>query len=481
MNIRLPASVAVAWILIGIITAPPAFAIEPPTTKTNVLFIAADDLRCDLGCYGHPIAKTPNLDRLANRGIVFNAAYCAQAVCNPSRSSVMTGKRPDTLQLYNLTKHFRDEIPDVVTLPQHFKQHGYHTENIGKIYHNWRTEIQGDPRSWSTPAMLHFGTHDSDQPKADPMPKNQVTAPRCECLDVADEAYFDGRIAKQAVTRIAHLAEQEQPFFLAVGFWKPHLPFNAPKRYWDLYDPATIPEPAFPHWPAGTDQIAWHNSRELLRANKGKPLSAMQANQVRHGYLAGISYLDAQVGKLMDALEQHDLADNTLVVFWSDHGFHLGDHTLWCKTSNFELDARVPLIIMPPGGTQGRTNDSVVELLDLYPTLAEACKLPQPDGLAGTSLLPIIQDQTDHVKLAALTQHPRPPYYKPGEMESMGYSVRTQRYRYTQWQSPDRRRILAEELYDHQVDPHESKNVVSANEHQTALETLRTHLQQLTK
>ncbi|QDT61639.1 Arylsulfatase [Stieleria bergensis] len=481
MNIRLPAFVAVAWILIGIITAPPAFAIEPPTTKTNVLFIAADDLRCDLGCYGHPIAKTPNLDRLANRGIVFNAAYCAQAVCNPSRSSVMTGKRPDTLRLYNLTKHFRDEIPDIVTLPQHFKQHGYHTENIGKIYHNWRTEIQGDPRSWSTPAMLHFGTHDSDQPKADPMPKNQVTAPRCECLDVADEAYFDGRIAKQAVTRIAHLAEQEQPFFLAVGFWKPHLPFNAPKRYWDLYAPATIPEPAFPHWPAGTDQIAWHNSRELLRANKGKSLSAMQANQVRHGYLAGISYLDAQVGKLMDALEQHDLADNTLVVFWSDHGFHLGDHTLWCKTSNFELDARVPLIIMPPGGTQGRTNDSVVELLDLYPTLAEACKLPQPDGLAGTSLLPIIQDQTDHVKLAALTQHPRPPYYKPGEMESMGYSVRTQRYRYTQWQSPDRRRILAEELYDHQVDPHESKNVVSANEHQAALETLRTHLQQLTK
>ncbi len=205
----------------------------------NVLFIAADDLRCDLACYGNPLVKTPNLDRLAKRGVLFEQAYCQQALCNPSRSSLLTGRRPDTLKIWDLPTHIREVQPDVVTLPQWFKQHGYFTQNIGKIFHNWRQNIHGDPDSWSVPAEMHYATHGSDTPQTPggEAPPNLVSAPKTECRDVPDEAYFDGRIAAKAVKALGELRAKSQPFFLAVGFWKPHLPFNPPKRYWDLYDP----------------------------------------------------------------------------------------------------------------------------------------------------------------------------------------------------------------------------------------------------
>lgn len=445
-------------------------------TGPNVLFLAADDLRCDLGCYGHPLVKTPNLDRLAERGILFQNAYCQQAVCNPSRASLLTGLRPDALKLWNLTKHFRDEMPDVVTLPQHFRQHGYFTQNIGKIFHNWRTEIKGDPVSWSVPAVMHYARHGDDKPQSgSAIPDNLASAIRCECRDLPDNAYFDGRIADLAVEAIRKRSDDPQPFFLAVGFWKPHLPFNAPKKYWDLYDRSNVDLPPNPDWPANAPRIAWHNSRELL-GNPAKVLSDDDVRELRHGYLAAISYLDAQVGKVLDELERQQLADNTIIVFWSDHGFHLGEQSLWAKTSNFELDARVPLIIATPDGlSRGKTTASLVELLDLYPTLNEACSLPMPVGLQGKSLMPILKDPAKSVKRFAMTQHPRPAYYDK-TMDAMGYSIRTVQYRYTEWRNPQSGDLVAKELYDHGTDPHETTNVVDDEKFSQTVRMLESYL-----
>ena len=465
----------VTFVAIGVVWLVPA---ELDANATNVLFIAADDLRCDLACYGHPLVQTPHLDRLAARGVLFQRAYCQQAVCNPSRASLLTGRRPDTLRLWNLVKHFRDELPDVVTLPELFKRQGYHTQNIGKIFHNWRTEIQGDPRSWSVPAVMHYARHGDDKPQFEgTLPRNHADAPRCECRDLPDGAYFDGRIADLAVQAIRERKAADRPFFLAVGFWKPHLPFNAPKKYWDQYERDRVSMPANPEWPHAAPRIAWHNSRELL-GEPARTLTDAEIRELRHGYLAAISYLDAQIGKVLGELERQGLVEETIVVFWSDHGFHLGEQTLWAKTSNFELDARVPLIFsMPDGRSGGESAHGVVELLDLYPTLVEACNLSGSSGLAGKSLLPMINDPTVRVKVAALTQHPRPAYYDK-QMDAMGYSMRTDRYRYTEWREPDSQNVIARELYDHAFDGEETKNVVAvekyANEVRRLQEQLRT-------
>jgi iduronate 2-sulfatase len=437
---------------------------EPP----NVLFLMADDLRCDLACYGHPLMNTPNLDRLAARGTLFHRAYCQQALCNPSRASMLTGRRPDTLEVWNLATHFRDRAPDVVTLPQHFKQHGYRTRGIGKIFHNWHTQVQGDPMSWSVPAVMHYAQHGTDLPQVKgELPANHTSEPKTQCLDVPDEAYFDGRIAELAVRALGELADR--PFFLAVGFWKPHLPFNPPKRYWDLYQRLHVTLPANPGPPQGVPPLALHNSRELL-SDKGRELSADDVRELRHGYYAGISYLDAQVGKVLDELDRLGLAANTIVVFCSDHGFHLGEHGLWCKTSNFELDARVPLVIAAPQRQAGGTTQALAELLDLYPTLVELCGLAQPEGLEGTSLAPVLANAKQTVKPAAFTQHPRPAYYQQ-QPEAMGCSVRTDRVRYTEWRDWQTGRVVARELYDHAADPHETRNVIEAPPDAQALES----------
>jgi len=309
-------------------------------TPYNVLFIAADDLRCDLGCYGHPLVKTPNIDRLAQRGLLFERAYCQQAVCNPSRASILTGRRIDSLRVWNLQTHFRDTTPSAVTLPEHFKNSGYFTQNVGKIFHNWRQKIQGDPQSWSVPAQMHFASHSSDEPQVEqPWPANSAVDPKCECRDVPDEAYFDGRVAALAVDALQDCAKKSEPFFLAVGFWKPHAPMNAPKKYWDLYRRDKIPMPENNRWPTEAPRIAWHNGREILGEGKNaRELTDDAVREIRHGYLANISYLDAQIGKVLNELDRLQMTDRTIVVFWSDHGFHLGEHTLWAKTSNFELD-----------------------------------------------------------------------------------------------------------------------------------------------
>jgi iduronate 2-sulfatase len=289
---------------------------------------------------------------------------------------------------------------------------------------------------------------------------NLAKGRNCRLLDVPDEAYFDGRIATKAVAALEDYARSDQPFFLAVGFWKPHSPFNAPKRYWDLYNADSLPPPRPAEWPRDAPRVAWHNSRELV-GRGGKPLAAVDVTQMRHGYLAAISYLDAQVGRLLDAIDRLGLAQETIVVFWSDHGYHLGEQTLWAKTSNFELDARVPLIIAVPDRQQaGARVASPVELLDIFPTLIELADLELPERLDGVSLVPLLEKPTTAVKPAALTQHPRPAYYE-GAPDVMGYSVRSATHRYTEWRDWQTGETIARELYDHGVDPDETINVAA--------------------
>ncbi|MFG0334385.1 MAG: sulfatase, partial [Maioricimonas sp. JB049] len=268
-------------------------------------------------------------------------------------------------------------------------------------------------------------------------------------------------------------------FFLAVGYWRPHLPFLAPQKYWDRYDAASLALPAPLDAPEDVPAIALHDSRELrgYGVRQPFPLPEDVHRELLHGYLASITYLDAQVGRLMQAIDENGLADRTVVVFWSDHGFHLGQHSLWCKTSNFELDARVPLIVRPPQYARaGSRTRGLVELVDLYPSLAELCDLDVPEDLEGTSFVPLLEDPTRAWKKAAFTQHPRPAYYK-GEPEATGYSMRTDRYRYTEWRNGEDGAVLARELYDHQSDPGETTNLAARPEFRETVNALQDQLQ----
>ncbi len=428
--------------------------------RPNVLFIAVDDMRVELGCYGSPVVKSPNLNALAKRSLLFERAYCQQAVCNPSRASILTGLKVDTLGFYDLPTHFRERHPDIVTLPQLFKRAGYQAHGIGKIFHNFRQDKwKGDAVSWTSPQRLHYGSHSDDLAVVDgERPADQVRIPRAEKLDVPDDAYLDGRIAKAAIEQLGKV--KDEPFFLGVGFWKPHLPFNAPAKYWDLYDPAEIPPPPNPQRPRDVPDIAMHDSRELMRGYKAG-LTREQIQTLRHGYYAGISYVDAQIGKVLDELDRLELRDRTIIVFWSDHGFHLGEHDLWCKNSNFELDARVPMMISIPGQkSAGQRTQSLAELLDIYPTLVDYCGLTPSHELEGVSLRPVLEDPSKSVRSFALTQNPRPAYRgKNKDPEVMGYSVRSESFRYVEWRDFQSRRIVATELYDHSNDPLETRNV----------------------
>jgi iduronate 2-sulfatase len=440
-----------------------AMAIGADSPRPNVLFIMADDFRPELASYGSP-ALTPNLTRLAGQAMQINRAYCQQALCNPSRSSMLTGRRPDSTGIWCNSVHFREPSPNVTTLPLWFKEHGYTTRCVGKIFHNWHTDVKGDPRSWSDPEFLHYANHNDDKPQvAGEVPKDLATSPKCECRDVPDEALYDGRVAAEAVRVLGEV--KDKPFFLAVGFWKPHSPFNAPKRYWDKYDRAKLPA-LNPNRAVGAPEVAHHDGREI----RGVPPNQLtftpeQAAEIRHGYFANIAFMDAQIGKVLDALEKSGGMDRTIVVFASDHGYHVGEHSLWGKTSNFELDARVPLLIAAPGfGKAGQKTESLAELVDLFPTLVELCSLPKPPGLEGTSLTPILRDPAAVVKPGAFTQHPRPMYYdrEPSKTpESMGVSVRTPLVRYTEWRDWKTGQTIARELYDATADPAEMKNAIN--------------------
>lgn len=428
-----------------------AFADQP-----NVLFIAVDDLRVELGCYGSDYVISPHTDELASRGTQFNRAYCQQTVCNPSRASLLTGMRPDTLRVWDLPTHFRINNPEVVTLPELFKNNGYHSQCVGKIFHNWRQDDwKGDPQSWSVPSVLNYNTHGKDKPlvKGEVPPNLASGVGGIECRDVPDNAYYDGRVAETAVETLRNLSQQEKPFFLGVGFWKPHAPFNAPKQYWDLYEREEVPVPKVVTPPENVPEIALTESRFKHAAD------SEVLREMHHGHLAAISYQDAQLGKVLDELDSLGLTENTIVVYWSDHGLHLGEHGLTRKTTAFELDAHVPMMISTPTHQPGQKSDSLVELLDLYPTLAELCGLEPPEELEGTSLVPILQNPKVKIRDYALTQTPRPNYLRGSMPQQMGYSLRTEHFRYIEWRNFATGNVEARELYDHQSDPGELVNV----------------------
>lgn len=447
---------------------------QEKSAPPNVLFILADDLNCSLGSYGDPTAITPHLDALSQRGLTFNRAYCQQAVCNPSRASLLTGLRPDTIQVWDLRAHFRDAKPDLVTLPQHFKNQGYHSECIGKMYHN--TGELGDEPSWSVPARFHEGTHAEDTLWWRDV--EHTKGPVLERTGVKDEDYLDGRIANAAVEAMERL--KDEPFFLAVGFWRPHLPFVAPKKYWDLYDPQEIPLPNPPLPPRDGPEIALHDVREF-RSYQGVPKDGRPdeelLRELRQGYYASISYLDANVGKVVDALDRLGLSENTIIVFASDHGFHIGERKLWAKTTNFELDARVPLIIAAPQATEtrGKSTDGIAELVDLYPTLASLAGLPAPAETDGVDLSPLFSNPESSVRDHALSLFPRPNYYR-GKPEAMGYSLRTPEFRYTEWRDYETQDLIARELYDHTRDPLETVNQARNPEYKGAITELEAEL-----
>ena len=453
--------------LIGLSTATGADEAKAP----NILFIAVDDLRVELNCYGNKHVKSPNIDRLASRGTLFEQAYCQQTVCNPSRASMLTGRRPDTLRVWDLPTHFRKHSPDVITLPQYFKENGYHSQCIGKIFHNWRQDdYKGDPASWSVPSVLHYNSHANDKPLVDgPVPPDVSTLKLTESRDVPDEAYFDGRVAATAVKTLRELKTKDEPFFLAVGFWKPHTPFNPPKKYWDLYDPDQIPLPANTSPPQDVPEIA-------LTSDRFKGGEA-ELRELHHGHLAAISYLDAQVGKVLDELEALEMLDDTIIVFWSDHGLHIGEHGLMRKTTAFDLDARVPMIISTPKHHMAQRSQSLVELIDIYPTLTDLCGLELPAGLEGVSLRSVLDKPTTSVKPVALTQTPRPNYLRGNMPKVMGYSIRAKDHRYTEWRDFETGSVIARELYDHRNDAGENTNLANEPTQSGLIEALSAQLQ----
>jgi iduronate 2-sulfatase len=451
--------------------------------KPNVLFISIDDLRPALGAYGDPLAISPHIDALAASGRRFDRAYTQQAVCGPSRASLLTGKLPDNIRVWHNRNHFRESRPDLVTLPQWFMQQGYHAISLGKTYSgNPREE---DPASWSEPAILraadwHMYAQDAQQ---------RVTGKGLayESPDLPDQAYADGMMTDMALRRLREFKAKSQPFFMAVGFFKPHLPFNAPKKYWDMHEPAKF-APG-PDWALveGAPAEAYHEHRELggyVGMPADERLTPEQATVLRHGYYACVTYIDAQVGRLMAELQATGLLDDTIVILWGDHGFALGENQRWCKGTNFEADARVPLIIRAPGmAAPGVATAALVELVDIYPTLTELIAQEVPAGLDGRSQIAVLRDPAAPGREFALSQFARP-FTRP-DPEVMGYSLRTAGQRYTQWREYATGVVLSEEFYDYsdqqsveEDGPYEweRRNMIASASYQDDISAMRTTL-----
>ena len=457
----------------------------------NVLFLAVDDLRPELGCYGNSQIQTPNLDALAARSMIFERAYCQAAVCGPSRASLLTGLRPDTTRVWGNRTHFRHAHPALVTLPQRFKDAGYHTQAIGKVLHG----NQADSPSWSVPAWpeggrqagmqyideARFAALRAKEPgrrwQGDEIPTLEWTKlDSWQAPDVPANALQDGQVADRAVAALQEL--RDQPFFLAVGFQKPHLPFTAPKRYFELYDADRLPLAEDAHRPVDAPDFAFTNSQELRGYQDipaTGPLARGKARELVHGYYAATSFMDAQAGRVLSELERLGLAERTVVLLFGDHGWHLGEHGLWAKTNNFELDTRVPLMLHVPGQrTLGGRCARFVELVDMYPTLCEACGIAIPASLEGTSMLPLLEQPERPWKQAAFSQITRP-YLADQNWNRMGYTMRTERWRYTEWQDRDRA-VVARELYDYEISAAETVNLAARVEQGQRVEEMSAQL-----
>lgn len=419
-----------------------------PAKKPNVLFIAVDDLRPQLGCYGHAHMYSPNIDSLASSGMLFNRTYCNVPVCGASRASLLSGMRPARDRFVTYDTRLEEHAPNVDSLPKHFRNSGYTTLSNGKVFHH----ADDCADSWTEPAWHPSGPwRDYQDPGniriAEGRERN--AGPPFELAEVADNAYFDGQIADRSIGDLRRLTERKEPFFLAVGFKKPHLPFNAPKKYWDIYDSEEIDLADNPLRPRNAPDSAIHNWGEL-RAYFGipesGPLSDELARKMIHGYYACVSYTDAQIGRLLSELERLGLSEETVVILWGDHGWNLGEHGLWCKHCNFHTSLWAPMIVRAPGLAEGIRTNALTEFVDIYPSLCDLAGLAKPDHLEGTSFLPLFDDPDQPWKRAIFSRFHR------------GNSVRTDRYLYTEWRD-ERGERVARMLFDHQSDPQENTNI----------------------
>ncbi len=465
--------------------------------KPNILFISIDDLRPALGVYEDPLAITPNIDRLASEGITFREAFCQSAVCAPSRASLMTGVRPDSTRVWHLGDKFREINPKAVTMPQHFSEYGYRTVNIGKIFHNYMP----DSVSWDEPDLrpsqylreewlgrdgetfyISEEVSRSQEIKRDSLLKLKPiryadgwnTGPAWEAGDVHDTMYYDGAQNELAKRTLSRLVKNDQPFFMGLGYFRPHLPFAVPKRYWDLYDPAQMPLSSNPLMPDRAPLFTMNSMYELRHydgfGHIGHPTSSfvMQedtARILRQGYYASVSYVDALLGDLTDHLKNLGIYENTIIVVWGDHGWKLGDHNSWGKMTNFNIDLKVPIIIRAPEQMiRGAQTHAITELVDLFPTICDLAGIDAPTYMQGLSLRPLMDDPQRKWKRAAFSQFHRRPKVSADGNRYMGYSINTEQYHYIEWFKWNsgegvRGAFVESELYDRENDPLETTNV----------------------
>jgi arylsulfatase A-like enzyme len=457
------------WRIAACILLLPCFGLAAEAAdKPNVLFIAVDDLRPQLGCYGVKSMHTPNIDRLASQGIVFERAYCMVPTCGASRASLMSGIRPTRNRFVNYLAWAERDAPGITTLNTQFKTHGYYTISNGKVFHHPEDNSEG----WSEPAWRPSGVPWYRRPENHALHEEQQKqggrkrGPPYESAAVADDAYADGKVAEKAISDLRRLAKMDKPFFLAVGFFKPHLPFVAPKKYWDLYEREEIQLPETYHRPKGAPDEAIHTWGEL-RAYAGVPpkgpLSDDMAKELIHGYYACVSYTDANVGRLLDELDHLGLADNTIVVLWGDHGWNLGEHTLWCKHCCFETSMHAPLIVKAPGIEGGKKTGGLTEFIDIYPSLCELAGLPLPEHLQGRSFVPLMKNPEQKWKAAAFGR------FRNGD------TIRTDQYRFTEYTGA-KGNFLARMLYDHAADPAEDVNVSERSDNKQVVGALSKEL-----
>ncbi len=489
----------------------------PSSRRPNILFIPVDDLKPLLGCYGSAEIRTPNIDRLAARGTVFLNNHCQQAVCGPTRASIMTGGYPDSTGVWDLKTRMREVNPGILTLPQYLIQQGYETTSLGKTYDNRCVDSDGDKLSWSIPrdtekieifdvkemvrgyrnpqtkaaiaigeaALAGKSFRDEGEKKiAMKTAAGAMVSPATERVEGPDDACFDGALAAAGCRQLEKLAASQKPFFLSVGFLKPHLPFIAPGKYWDMYDRKNIRIHPFQRPAENSPEIAYHNSGELRNYSDIPDVGAVTPDQQKeliHGYMACVSFVDAQIGKILDKLDELGIADNTIVCLWGDHGWHLGDHGLWCKHSTFENATRAPLIIAAPGKPRGNRTDSISGFIDVFPTLCELAGVAAPPSVQGKSLVPLMEHPESSVREVVLSQYPRTIDDEP----AMGYALRSDRYRYVKWLQMDYRKgersglLVAAELYDYEKDPMETVNQADNDAYKDVVAQFEAHFKDM--
>ncbi len=445
------------------------------TKKMNVLFIAVDDLKPILGCFGDTKVITPNIDKLASEGTVFANNHCQQAVCAPSRASLLTGLRPDRTKVWDLKTQMRDMNPDIITIPHYFIQNGYETASVGKIFDFRAVDNKHDEVSWSIPHIFET------------IPRWLVSDKKVptEAPDLPNDKFVDGEIAEKGLGLLKQMVEGGKPFFLGLGLKKPHLPFVAPKKYWDLYNREDFELAEFQEFAEDAPEFAFQPGWELRNGYdevpKEGPLPEELQRELIHGYYACVSFIDDLIGQYLVALDEYGIRENTIIVLWGDHGWHLGDHSMWCKHTNFEQSTRAPLIFAAPGFEGNKISPSPTEFVDIFPTLCELAGITTPRNIDGKSLVPIMNDVSSKVKNYSVSQFSR----QDNKNKLEGYTLRTENYRYTVWVSIDVRNgaeyneseVYAAELYDYINDPLEKKNYLD----QPGYEEIQKKLQQYMK